>query len=392
MKKMEKALSFILAVIMLLTAVPVQSFALFDNLNPTVVKVEFADDLPISNQHVQNESRYMGGIDKTIVSGLGGSYMYDYKVYLSNGKVLEAEDGYYEEKWPLINRIRYCSVVLMVSPTECEEAIAQGKETVTAEVMVMLAVKDDAVVPFEAELEKAIIPEMVKDVRLLDPMPEINEDYDLTACFEGKKFEVEYSDGEKKVYTLEKKETEYGEEFFFGDEPLYIWSDTESYEDELTGEKGCAERIYIEYIDASIAFYEKKIPSPFEKIEILDHTIGKDGVNGVSYRITYKDGRTVENTKTFDAVKEADGYVVIDNIDGNDVYVYISCFEEDYFFSISIGYYQWFVNDSVVGETRDICDCICHENGIKYVISIFLRKIWEIFGIKEACECGSWHW
>ena len=68
MKKMKKTLSLVLAVIMLLTAVPVQSFALFDNLNPTVVKVEFADDLPISNQHVQNSRFYMGdAIGKTMI-------------------------------------------------------------------------------------------------------------------------------------------------------------------------------------------------------------------------------------------------------------------------------------------------------------------------------------
>lgn len=393
MKKMKKTLSLVLAVIMLLTAVPVQSFALFDNLNPTVVKVEFADDLPISNQHVQNSRFYMGdAIGKTMIYGLGGSYMYDYKVYLSNGKVLEVKDGFYEEKRPLINRIRQCAVMLLVDPDECAQAIAQGKADVTAEVMVMLNTKNETLVPFTAELQKAIIPGMVKDVRLLDPMPEINADYDLTACFEGKRFEVEYSDGEKKTYTLEKKATEYGEEFFFGDEALYIWNDMEAYEDEATGESGYADRFCIEYIDASIAFYEKRVPCPYEKIEILDHTVGDGGITGVTYKITYKDGRTLGSTKTFTPLRETDGSVIIDTVGGDQITAYLSCYEEEYYFGLWIGPYEWNISDAVEGETRDICDCICHENGIKYVISLILRRIWEVFGIKEYCQCGSWHW
>ena len=390
MKKMKKTISFILAVIMLLSAVPLQSLALFENLNPTVVKVEFADDLPISNQDVQNSSYDL--IDKTLITGLGIGEMYDYKVYLSNGKVLEVKDGYYEEKRPLINRIRYCSVVLMVNPMECADAIAQGKETVNTEVMVMLAVKNDTIVPFTAELEKAIIPEVVKDVRLLDSMPEIGDDYDLTHYFEGKSFEVEYSDGEKKVYTLEKRAVEYGNEFFLGDDIAYIWSDIEGYTDEVTGESGCTEKIIIEYIDASAAFYEKKFPCPYEKIEILDYTVGDCGVTGVTYMVTYKNGKTVGGTKTFDTIKESDGSVVIDKIGGNEITAYISCYDEEFYFGLWLGVYQWEMGDSVEGKTRDICGCLCHENGIKYLISVFLRRIWEAFGIKEYCECGSFHW
>lgn len=395
MKRMKKTISLILAVIMLLTAAPVQSFALFENLNPTVVKVEFADDLPVSNQYVQNSKYYVGNtLDKTIVCGLGEGEMYDYKVYLSNGKVLEVKDGYYEEERPLINRIRYCTVTLIVDPNECADAIAQGKETVATEVIVMLGLKNESIVSFTAELEKKIVPGVVKGVKLLDPMPEIKEDgYDLEHYFEGKKFEVEYFSGEKKVYTLQKKTTEYGDElFYFGDVFLYIWKDIEGYADEETGESGYAERIYIEYIDATVVFFENKVPCPYEKIEILDYTVGDAGVTGITYMLTYKDGKTFGNTITFETLREADGRIVIDNVGGDDITAFMTCYDEEYYLEIYIGDYAWYVGDVAEGETRDICDCLCHENGIKYLISVFLRRIWEVFGIKEYCECGSWHW
>lgn len=393
MKKMKKTLSLILAVIILLTAVPVQGFALFENLNPTVVKVEFADDLPVSNQAVQNSNNYMvDALGKTMVYGLGEGEMYDYKVYLSNGKVLEVKDGYYYEERPLINRIRYCSVVLLVDPVECADAIAQGKETVTTEVMVLLSLKNDTLTTFEAELEKAIVPEVVKNVSLLDSMPEIGDDYNLTHYFEGKRFEVEYSGGEKKTYILERKSGEYIDEFYLGDNVAYIWGDIEGYTDEETGETGCAEKYIIEYIDAEVAFYEEKFPCPYEKIEILDYTVGDCGVTGVTYMVTYKNGKTVGGTKTFDTIKESDGYVVIDKIGEDEITAYISCYEEDYYFGLWLGRYEWEMGASVEGETRDICGCLCHETGIKYLISVFLRRIWEVFGIKEYCECGSWHW
>ena len=57
MNKVKKILSLILAVIMFMTAVPMESFAApFEWLRPFVYKVEFIDNNPISNSYVQRHN------------------------------------------------------------------------------------------------------------------------------------------------------------------------------------------------------------------------------------------------------------------------------------------------------------------------------------------------
>ena len=66
MKKLKKTLSIVLVVIMLISAVPMQSSALFDWIWPKVVKVELVNNVPISNKYVQNSDSWFVSTDAYI--------------------------------------------------------------------------------------------------------------------------------------------------------------------------------------------------------------------------------------------------------------------------------------------------------------------------------------
>ena len=84
MKKFKKIFSLILAVLMLITVVPLQSFAAFDFLYPTVESIEYAGEIqPISYKGVLSDK---WSEDDEYVSLLD---LNKYDVTLSNGKVIE---------------------------------------------------------------------------------------------------------------------------------------------------------------------------------------------------------------------------------------------------------------------------------------------------------------
>ena len=58
MKKFKQIFSLILAILMLITAVPMQSFAAFDFFYPTVDKIEYAKDVkPLSYKEIMVQSK-----------------------------------------------------------------------------------------------------------------------------------------------------------------------------------------------------------------------------------------------------------------------------------------------------------------------------------------------
>lgn len=393
MKKMKKTLSLILAVIMILTAVPMQSFALFDDFYPTVEKIEIIDNIPISNKYVQNNALYMGDtIVTSIIYGMDGSYNYDYRIYLSNGKVIETKDSYYEESKPLLNRITDCSVVLSVNPEDCAKAIAEGKSTVGVEAFVVVNYTNDSVKMFSFELEKAIVPEIVKEVRLADTMPE-NFDKDFPENdFVGKKFEVEYADGRKETHILEKKDGDFN--YCLGTEPVSLWYGEDCYNDAVTGEKIYYKGLDIIYIDDVSAIERELLPCPYEKIEVLDTEFnGKGRMMSLTYKITYKDARTLEKTCTFEDGIGYENFAVIDTVDGYDITVYFYTTEIFSVVDVYLGCDIWEIGYHSMIDAKDCCDCICHEDsGIRYIIGTILCRIWRIFRIREYCQCGYWHW
>ena len=92
MKKMKKTISLILAVIMMLSVVPVQGFALFENLqNPRIADAEFIDKRPVSAQDVYDAA---GDSNNNDFQYIGYGWKYEYMVYLSDGTEIKVVDDY----------------------------------------------------------------------------------------------------------------------------------------------------------------------------------------------------------------------------------------------------------------------------------------------------------
>lgn len=391
---MKKTISLILAAIMIISAVPIQSLAIFDWFYPTVEKVEFSDNTPVSNKNVQSYEFYLEHLDFIPVYGMGGSYDYTYKVYFSNGVVVDVVDNYidYRENPDLLRcRVEAISIFANVDPAECQKAVDEGKSTIKVDIGVETRTRKGEYKLYEFEMEKEIVPEIVKDISLADTMPESYDKDEPTLAFIGKKFEVEYSDGRKEIYTLEDK-GDYN--YSLGGEPVGLWYGEDEYIDEATGETVYYEGLSIYYIDTNSVIEKKLIPCPYENFEVLDHKFdGKGHLTGLTYRITYKDGNTLEKTLTFEDGLTNDEVKVIDTVDGNDIAALYGVSDYTYWLDVYLGHDIWEMYDNIEGDATDVCDCRCHkESALDIILTMFLTRIWEIFRIKEYCQCGYWHW
>ena len=130
MKKFKQIFSLILAMLMLITAVPMQSFAAFDFFYPTVDKIEYAKDVkPLSYKEIIAQSKESDD-----------GYVYNffdagYNVYFSDGKKFENVNysimGY--------KGVEVIVLTEVINVAECTEAINQGKTTVNVDVNVSVA-------------------------------------------------------------------------------------------------------------------------------------------------------------------------------------------------------------------------------------------------------------
>lgn len=387
---MKKTISLILAVIMLLSAVPMQSFALFDWLKPKVVKVEMLDNYPISNQYVQTHA---GFLDDGVCYIYGDEVFneYKYKVYFSNGRSVEVS---YEgiTNLFLFSGVEDAYAYIIADLEKCAKAIAEGKNTVEVEILVTVWYSGNGGFDsFSFTMEKPIVDRVIENVSLVDPMPE-SYDIDWPADdFVGKKFEVEYADGSKEVHTLVASDYRY----YLGDYFVELWHGEDKYVDEETDEIVYYKGLDINYRDCITSIERELLPCQYESIEVTDYKInGKGSVTELTYKLTYKDGRVIEKTCIPEKAINYTEYVVIDNIDGNKVYVGVDSFGDSYYIETWIGYDVWEVYYYNEYENiADFCDCRCHKDGfLNYILNAILCRIWLVFGIREYCNCGVWHW
>lgn len=384
MKNLKKTICLILAVVMLISAVPMQSFALLEKLLPKVVEVELTDNIPVSNKFVQGSADTYP--DTVILSDCN----YTFKLHFSNGRTVET-DSYYLLGEDLLSGVSYSYVSMSVDSADCAEAIAEGKGTVKVNLSVFVVYIDGSIKFYSFEKDKPIADEIVRDVTLIDPMPENYNKLDPTADFVGKSFRVEYSDGSEEVLILE----DLGDKgYYLGEESVYMWYGEDCYKDSITGETVYYEGLEFDYMDTYVVLERKFIPCPFSSFEVTDYELnGKAGLTALSYKLTYKDGRAVEKSFTFDTPVTNEDYVVIDTVDGYDVSVIVEGWSDYYYIDAGIGYTIWEIEDYIEGDIKDFCDCRCHKHDfLSIVIHTLICKVWEIFRIKEYCECGYWHW
>ena len=123
MKRFKQILSLIFAVIMLLTAVPMQSITAVDEKSIEISAVEFADDMPISMKYVEfiKDDQDCGNI---VPMGVYGAMDYELDITFSDGdKVLLSEIFEKDEISSL------SGPNIFVNYDECYNAILNDEET-----------------------------------------------------------------------------------------------------------------------------------------------------------------------------------------------------------------------------------------------------------------------
>lgn len=389
MKTMKKTISLILAVIMLLTAVPMLSFA----VGPTLEKVEFIDNTPISNQYVQSIYAFNPETNaQQILYSVGDDYEYYYKLYFSNGKTLDTKEGNYPDEYWLCG-INHYFVTTYVDAAACQKAIDEGKSTVKVTVCVELdkLVGKDETLSFE--VEKEIVPGYVKSIKLIGDIPKgLGYGGYIAEKFNGREVEIEYYDGRKEIAEIvcEEKDSPF---CYINDEiaSLLYFEDT-VYDDE-TGKASYYKGITVDYLDIETEIAKEEKFCPFKEIKILDYKLdGKGNLDEITYRLTCEDGRVIEKTCNANGPKNEYGEVVIDTVDGYDVVAYLYMTSTYYDVVIEIED-VWRVSDWVDGDSAtEACNCICHKNGILYIFAFIMVKIWKLFGTNQICKCNAYHW
>ena len=386
MKKIKQTISIILAILMLITAVPMQSFAAFDFFYITIDELEYAGEVsPISyksvvSQKTSEDDEY--------------AFFYDnpnYDITLSDGKVLE-------NKWGIVNykSIRSISFIERINIDDCIKAYEQGKKTVNVEVEAFIQYANNKYNAQTFTLERSLVKEIVKNITFVDTLPEVTENtyYNANFDFVGKKFQIEYADGTKKTATVE--ETEYS--FLLDGKDISVIYGDNYYIDDATQKKVYYTGYTVEFVDA-VTILDKKIHEcNYSALEMLDYSFNDDGkLTSIKYRLTHNDGSKIEKTCSFDPLG-ADEKIVIDTVDGYDIvadlYVSPGFFRQNSFsfVSISYGIDSWELRDSdTVLDYAEICDCRCHRSGIIYIFNQIVFKLQEIFGKETECKCGAWH-
>ncbi len=389
MGKMKKTISFILIVFMLLSVVPVQIFA----AGPTLEKVEFIDNTPISNQYIQNCYALNPDTNvQQILYSVSSDYEYYYKLYFSNGKTLDTQNGNYPDEYWLCG-INHYFVTTYVDAAACQKAIDEGKSTVKVKVCVELdkLVGKDETLSFE--VEKEIVPGYVKSIKLIGDIPKgLGYGEYIAEKFNGREVEIEYYDGRKEIAEIvcKEKDTPF---CYINDELASLLYVEYSDYDEESGESFYYKSLRIDYLDIETDMAKVETKCPFEEIKLLDYKFdGKGNLTEVTYRLTCKDGRVIEKTCSVNGTKGEYGQVVIDTVDEYDVVVYLYMTSTYYDVVIEIEDFRG-VFDYVDGsDATDACDCICHKNGIMYIFGFIMVSIWKLFRINQYCKCNASHW
>ena len=367
MKKMKKVISLALVLIMLLSAMPIHSFALsFKPLK--ITGVEFANDNPVSMKYV-NENSYWGHN-----VSLDGNYFdvfenfYDFYVYFSDGdKVLFSE--IFDKK----DEIYGYSYDITVDYDECYNAILNDEETVNVYIRLNLYTDDRNPDEYKCTLEKKIVPYIVRNMKPVTALPtQVYSDMDGTEAFGGAQFEVEYYGGTKEIVTCGY------------DAGMVLAPD--SY--------GFYESNSFAYLDGYYYHEYEKIDPLYTAVKIDDCKFADNKLKEVIFTLTKNDGTTEQYTRILDIGVDDYDYEV-EKINGYNVDIYYSnywpTFTSDDEFKVSI--YIGENSDEVVFEPEDVCSCkICHYKGIRYIYFYIIDKIWKLFRINEYCVCGSENW
>lgn len=379
---MKKIISLILAVLMLLSVVPMQIFAAGE---PILESVEVVDTTPISYKHIQTQgSSYYVGMDTDSLYDISDEYSYNYKLYFANGQVLNTADNIYGDELAPYGLTGYY-VETLFSRKACQEAIEKGYPTVKVTVKVNLYKLSGEYEYKEFEVDRAITESIVKSINLIGDIPDCFDNYNFRDSLYGREFEIEFYDGRKEILAF----NNYLGSYYINS--LYQVGRQET--DNETGKTVFYRDVEMYFIDGMYRVASEKIVRVFEKIDIIDYKFDSNiNLKSIKYKVTYQDGRTVVKNESFDVAVSISGEEIIGAVDGYPIYALLNVEETDYTLELSAGYEVWNVRDIAEGETRDICKCICHKNGILYLIGFFVIAFWRALSLYSYCDCGNRHY
>ena len=402
-KNLRKLIATTLAVLLLMSIVPLQSFAAFSLFNPNITSIAFEEGAMISMKEIERLHDYYGEdslqlrnyLDYPYGSDFGSGFYYDNLIVsFSNGKTVEL-DRLFDE---IPSTTSYSGPNFNVSYEDCKKAIENGDDTVPVNVELTISFERGKNKRFEGEVDCKIVESYVKSIK---PAGELNPYYermDSFDCFVGQEMIIEYADGTTK--TAEITEGEYTG--WFG--PLKLDGrpiaakindgDDEFYE--------TPDYVAFYYCDAIYEAPLTVIPAPYRRIDIVDYTIENMNVlTSITYTLTKINGETETYTKECNVTDYEDN-VTIDKIGAYrvdvDLNIDVATSKQNSVGKIhmylgsgtSEGSYRYY--DYEEYDASDYCNCICHKKGIAKIVYSILVKIWDLFGINEQCRCGAWHW
>ena len=402
MKKVKKTISLVLAVIMMLSVVPVQSFALFENLqNPRITDAKFIDERPVSAQDVYDAA---GDSNNNDFQYIGYGWKYEYMVYLSDGTEIKVVDDYgsinEKDKFEVIkgnaNNIVQCSVDATVIPAKCTSALKSGKDTVTVGLQVDIEFANGGTRYNVIRKDHKLIEKYISDIKLITTLE--GELWDIYT--EGNLFEVEYADGRKEVYPLESKPvssddgTYEWDEYYLNDYAIGFYVPALNYYIGENGEKVYFEGSVIDYFDARSLYIKEVLECEYTSVDITDYNIDSKGqLQDISYKIVYADGRIFEDSYVVAEDDRVNLYTSFYTDDDDQVCIEYFIDENEHFnLSVSVGEDFWGIKDVVSGHASENCDCICHKDGLNRIVYIFKCIWWIITLTNMTCQCGAEHW
>lgn len=389
MNKVKKLLSLILAVIMFMSAVPVESFAApFEWLRPFVYKIEFIDDNPISNSYVQKDND-MNDVDEVYIIPTDDIYNYTCRLYFSNGRTIDINHDNLIGS-DLGSIVTSVDMVMILDTEECENAAFWGYYEVDVKVKLVVNYLYGAPKEYSFVTQKPIVNCIVKNVRIIDKVPTSYSTVWPYDDFVGKRFEITYADGTKEIRTFRNNSYYYG----LGETRAELIYGENKYLDKSTGSVAYYNGLDIFYVDGVFPVERKNIPCPYKGIQVTNHLIdGKGNLLGISYTLTRLNGRTVSNSYIFDTPLKYGDSQIIGQIDDYNVTASVGSENDNYSIKVQIGYEIW----DVVGEKNDkfseFCDCKCHKTGwLRGFFHSIRNAFWKLFRVKEICQCDMAHW
>lgn len=347
MKTTKKILALAAALITLMFAMSLQSFALFGKELPTIESIKFTDTYPISEKDLVKHYSYLDEIAEDlgediasiiekfdIPYDLGNSNIpYEVEIILSDGnKTTLALDDFscdFEDY----------SVYVEASVDYDEFINITENNAKTAVVEFCVGVYDTKnTVKSEFASEKNVKSCIVAAMLPLGSLPtDVNSNCDYYDIADTK-FLVTYADLKTETITLKATTDEYGNyEYFLGDMELNVYTDEEE------------QSFNIEYLDDC---YTKSVtinPEPFKEIKITecDFDAEKGVLNSIKYAITLNDGTVQNFENSFTKPVVFDDYIKIGMLENYFIYLYVSDYEysesgmlltDEFCITVEVGY------------------------------------------------------